>query len=79
MPSYATAFKQRPDKKRKNGPICSILHHLKNIFPGGMPPDPANLLRIFGTRRHWPPPMRMSGAACEMIYVVRFLGRVPRN
>ena len=37
-------FSSRPDKNRKNGPICSILHYLKKIFPGGMPPDPPNLL-----------------------------------
>ena len=35
---------QRPDKNDKNGPICSIMHYQKNIFPGGMPPDPHNSL-----------------------------------
>ena len=35
---------QRPDKKRKNGPVCSILHYQKKYFPGGMPPDPHNSL-----------------------------------
>ena len=41
--------------------FCNIK---KNFHSGHAPPDPPNLLRIFGTRRCWPPPMRTSGAAC---------------
>ena len=35
---------QRPDKNDKIAHFCSILHYLKKIFPGGMPPDPHNSL-----------------------------------
>ena len=59
---------QRPDKNDKNDPICSILHYPKIISQGSYPQTPpkfANLLRIFGARCRWPPPMRTSGAACD--------------
>ena len=31
-------------QKWQNGPICTILHHFKTIFPRGMSPYPLNLL-----------------------------------
>ena len=37
---------------------------IKKNFPRGHTPQFGNLLCIFGARRHWPPPMRLSGAAC---------------
>ena len=40
--------------------------------PGACPQTPkfANLLRIFGARRRWPPPMRTSEAACALKFVL---------
>ena len=55
--------------KMKNWSNFQHLVLLKKKFPRGTCPRPqefANLLHIFGAGPRWHPPMRMSGAACEL-------------